>query len=164
MIRTPEQIEDLTFRLLFGGLPPEKFLLQFEDEVGVYLDEVVEDAFSHKMPRHGLSAFRVLRGGLVVMIAANGKMSCFETRARVEERAHISAWASYARGSWTKKVPTAAGMYAVRSLDGRLGFHEFRYSHGALRDISGGHVVGKKSTNWEGWFWSSPLPPYPGAA
>ncbi len=160
---TEDELERLRFKLVFGGVLPEDFLLKYEDEIGHYEDEIVEAEYAVTLPRHGLSTLQVLRGGLVIQTAVNGKMSLFETKERVEEREHLRKWAEFARGYWTSKVPTAAGYYPVRAKDGKLSWHEIRYAHGRLVDVNSGHVPGGRVTTWTGDWWSLCLPSLPGS-
>ena len=152
--------------LIFGSMPQAEFMEYFEENIGHFADEVVVEAFSgvlNPLPKMGKCNITVYRGGLVTLVTSKGRWSCYETRARAEEREHISKWSEYMRGNWVKEIPIIPGIYAVRNLEQRLFFHELREVSGRLVDISGGFVPAGKVSTWCGSWWSLPLPPYPGA-
>jgi len=160
---TEDEIESLLYRLVLGGLHQDDFLVKYNDEVGNINEEVTEAVHVVDLPRHGSSILRVLRGGLVIMEAQNGKMSLFETQARVQEREHLTRCAEFARGRWVDKVPTEAGCWPTRARDGRMSVHELKYSGGRLVDVSGGYVPAGKVSSWAGSWWSVKVPTLPGS-
>jgi hypothetical protein len=148
----------------FGGLDEEAFKTKFADEVGELEDEDVLGIHTVELPHYGVSNIWILKNGLTVLESAKGKYSLFESRARIAERDHINAWARYARGTWTRRVPREPGTYATRTLDGKRGKdRELRLVRDRLVDITDSFVPLGKTTTWQGEFWSEKLPTLPGA-
>jgi hypothetical protein len=156
--------ERILFRLVpkFGVLSKADFVARYNEEVGELNKEEVVETFSWVLAGYGKSEVSVFRGGLVKLVAANGKHSLFETEARCEERDRLNAWAGFARGAWVKKVPEEEGYYPVRSLDGRLGWRELRRVGGRLLDMTC-YVPAGKTTTWAGDWWTDKVPTFPGA-
>lgn len=155
-------LETLLFRLLsedFKNLDESTFRAKYEDEVGDLSSDIGTEAFKAV---NAVDSILRLAGGLIVLRSRN-KWSLYETEQRVLERDHIKNWAEFARAGWTEKTPEEPGMYPVRSLDGRLGYHELRRVKGRLVDISGGIVPAGQVTNWRGQWWGMPFPRFPGA-
>lgn len=71
---------------------------------------------------------------------------------------------TFARGRWQREMPERPGTYPVADADGVRGTDQFRTvlihpEFGAPWDTQNDErSVG---TNWEGWWWSKPLPDMP---
>ena len=70
----------------------------------------------------------------------------------------VAPWALFLGGKWQKKRPTRPGYYPVASREGDPLAPE-RY---LTIDDKGRHTgVPYGEPGWQGWWWSSPLPPMP---
>jgi hypothetical protein len=90
--------------------------------------------------------------------------SLFESVAETAWRTHVAAWADFARGWWTRTVPTQPGTYPVRDRSGNRGRDHVFVSRGdRVLDTDSGFLRPGVSTNYVGDFWSLPYPTLPGA-
>lgn len=90
--------------------------------------------------------------------------SFFESATETAWRAHVAAWADFARGYWRTSVPTVPGTYPVKDAShNRRKDHTFVQRGDRVFDVDSGFLNGHERTRWVGWFWSHPYPPLPGA-
>lgn len=149
-------------KLVFGGLPPDRFKAKFEDEVGELDMETCTDTFHVKLPHYGQSSVHVLRGGLAVVVDQRDHWHVYKTRPRVEHEDYLSSWQAFTRAGWTRKVPEEEGVYPTKDLEDRRGIDRtFKRVHGRLVDVTRGFVGSGKATEWRGWFWAAKYPRLP---
>lgn len=159
-------VDDLTHSPIesLAGLAREAFEAAYADQVGDLAAETVLEERSAIVPFYGTCKLKVLVGGLVILSNRKKRFWLFETRARVEEREHLRAWAEFARGRWVAMPPSEAGTYPTRDCEGgRAPDRTFVRVRGALKDTTRGFVSGDKVTEWRGDRWSVPYPKLPGA-
>ena len=160
------ETDDLLHKLLFGGLPLDRFEAKYIDDVGEPSDEVCAEVRTAKLPKQGLCTLFVLVGGLTVVENARSQWSLYESRERVEEREYYSRWQSFIRAGWSSALPKDEGTYPVRDCLGVRGHDRtLKRVNGRLVDVTrdGGFVGGGKVTEWRGDFWREPYPPLRGA-
>ena len=90
--------------------------------------------------------------------------SLYETAEETARRVHLAAWADFARGYWTTRVPEIPGTYPVRNRSGHRGRdHVFVQRGESVYDTDSGFLRQGQKTAWVGQFWNCPYPSLPGA-
>lgn len=158
----PPRTEDFLGERLFGDLEFKPFWRKYLSEV----DKATEDlraALKTPSRRFKLHEYWFLPNDLILLRDKQGLLNLFETAERTAYRAHISAWAEFARGTWMDAIPTQAGVYPVRDKQGvRRTDREIREVADGLKDVSGGFVPKGLVTTFVGSWWSVPIPRLPG--
>lgn len=158
--------DDYLAKLVFGGLPLERFEKKFEDEIGELNLETCTETHTVSLPRYGKSLVRALRGGLTVVCDQREHWHVYKNRARVEHEEFLSSWQAFMRAGWTSHIPQEEGVYPVRDREMRRGHDRtLKRVQGRLVDITraGGYVSYGKVSEFRGDWWGLPYPRLPGA-
>lgn len=151
---------DLLGKQLIPAMPHDRFV--------AVLTEALDppDTIVPGLPRVYPDARRVLYpvGSTHVVVESDLGWSLFESAAETARREHLAAWADFARGFWTHRVPTVPGTYPVRDRSGNRGRDHVFVSRGdRVLDTDSGFLRPGVATNYVGSFWSMPYPTLPGA-
>lgn len=162
-----DDIDELLYRPIFDEpLPADLFLQQWEEDVGDPCFEFCVQRLTCKRPKSGKFTLYRFLGGLVATEDSEGNWQAWETRERVEERAHYAAWADFARGTWLDQVPKQEGTYPTRDKMGsRARDRILKRVNGRLLDVTccSGMVNYGQVSNWQGSWYSTPYPRLRGA-
>lgn len=142
------------------------FLLYYEEDVSDLNDVVLRSLAFDRLPAlsSGPCTIHVLVNGFSVLETGKRSYQLFETFERVTTRDNLAAWANFARGYWTTKVPTEVGHYFVKDLDlGKRSSRELIRVGQRLLDVSGGAVRPGRVTEFLGLWWSVRTPSLPGS-
>lgn len=149
-------------KLVFGGLPFERFQKKFEDEVGLLDLETCTETHTVTLPRFGESVLHVLRGGLVVVCDSKEHWHVYKNLARVEHEEFLNSWQAFTRAGWTMTPPNDEGVYPTKDLEHRRGIDRtFKRIQGRLVDTTRGFVPHGQSTQWQAWYWAAKYPRLP---
>lgn len=92
-----------------------------------------------------------------------GSWTAWQPRALFDREQSILQWGDFGAGEWTEEVPTVAGLYATRDLQGCRGRdRRMELVEGTVRDITT-FCPAHKLTEWEGDWWNRPYPRLPGS-
>lgn len=155
-------VSSLLYEPILEGLRAAEFAARVTDDV-CELEELfcTQTAYVH-LENKGLCEVYVLHNGLVAVCSEKTRWSLFKTESRVNSESHLNAWHGFARGAWTRTVPSQEGLYFCKDNDlGRRSVRELVRVRGRLLDISGGMVPPGKVTTWAGWWYSEKIPPLP---
>lgn len=146
-----------------------------------YLDDVDSEGFSVEASigkethtdATGTIDVWVMPGGIAVAHFFDGKeggrWAAYETLERVEHNKHISRWANFARGYWTRVCPTEPGTYPVTAKSSAvrrttpfavmIDFQTRRLQRveGVVKDVSEFTPATHRSL-WQGYWWSEAIP------
>lgn len=150
---------ELLGKQLILALPESKFVSTLRR----HLDEPEDVPIAHTR----IIADRVFHfiGSTHVVVESGADLwALYESAEQTAWNTHLGAWADFARGHWTDRIPTVPGTYPVRDRHGvRTADHVVvRVSATAVKDTSGGFVPAGRVTTWAGQWWSLPYPPLPG--
>ena len=107
----------------------------------------------------GFRFSRTLVPGLSVSKHGRGLFSIYESRSLYEEHRLLDDWVGFARGHWSPKTPSEAGLYFVRAQDGYQSVRRLvLLPTGELHDATGGYVEPGRVTRWLGEWWSVRVP------
>ena len=161
------------YRKLFATQHGDHFAAQYVDDVdarGFRADDARE-TLETSDDSGKLRAYLMTDGIAVAQfIGEDGeRWAAYETKARVEQRQHLSRWASFARGVWTRECPREPGLYPVVALSAAIPssttfavltdyqFRRLQRVEGVVRDVTT-HCPSTHRTQWAGWWWSEALP------
>jgi hypothetical protein len=147
----------------WANMAPEAFWARYDAEVGDVeeLEGSVIETLALDFPLYGPGVVRVLKNGLSILETSKG-LSLFETESRYKYRTHVQAWADFARGHWSRKVPKVPGRYFVKDLsEGILAIREIKKIGDRLVDVTGGMVRPGVVTEYQGFWWLPRLPGLP---
>lgn len=149
-------------KLVFGGLPFERFQQKFQDEIGDLDLETCVSTHDVTLPRFGRSTLHVLRGGLVVVSDSKEHWHVYKDLPRVEHEEFLNSWQAFMRAGWTMKPPDDEGVYPTKDLEHRRGIDRtLKRVQGRLVDVTRGFVGSGKVTEYRGWWWAAKYPRLP---
>lgn len=167
-------LDRFLYKKIFGTKELDHFRAQYIDDVDPQGWEPLQAVATHDDEDDtGKMRVFVMNGGVAVArfegVDGELRWTAYETKERVERNAHFGRWADFARGRWTRECPTEPGLYPVAPLASAIpettpfavwveySFRRLSRHEGVVIDVSGYRPAGKR-TEWQGYWWSEPLP------
>jgi len=78
-----------------------------------------------------------------------------DTDGRPTADMHTALWTAFLNGHWQKKKPSSPGVYPVANRHGKV------VGEALFQADCEGNIVSMTHDNWDGWFFSTPMPKLP---